>query len=138
MSGQAIPNNRQLGADVPLKVFQELDYLRSLDAAGKKPEIEIPHSNARHGREALPIEGVLEHRSVAPRRPGSHPVRPLAQTAFVHEDYGPVLLERFFFISRQRTRFQCWMAGSSRWVARPTGRWQLQPRERKILHTCPG
>src|ERR1043165_2915731 len=58
MSGQAIPNNRQLGADVPLKVFQELDYLWSLDAAGKKPEIEIPHSNARHGREALPIEGV--------------------------------------------------------------------------------
>ena len=138
MGGQAIPNNRQLGADVSLKMFEKLDHLRGLDAAGEESEVEIPNGDACHGREALPVEGILQHRSLASRSPGSHPVRPLAQAALVHENYGPVLLERFFFISPQRTRFHCRIAGSSRCVARPTGRWQLQPRERKIRQTCPG
>ena len=65
-------------------------------------------------------------------------MRSFAQTALVHKYYDSTLLERFFFISGQRTRFQRWIAGSSRWVARPTGRWQLQPKERKIRQTCPG
>src|ERR1041385_344157 len=54
MGGQAIPNNRQLGADVPLKVFEKLDHLRGLDAAGEESEVEIPNGDACHGRQALP------------------------------------------------------------------------------------
>ena len=73
--------------------------------------------------------------NLAPRRPGSDPVRPLTQTTFVHKDYGSTLPERFFLISGQRLRFQRWIAGSLRWVARPTGRWQLQPSERSMRQT---
>src|SRR5215204_1302770 len=135
---QTIPDDRQPAADVLLEVFQELDHLRSLDAAGEESEIEIPNGDACHGRKTLPVERILQHRSLATRSPGSNPVWPLAQTAFVHKNYGSVLLERFFFISGQRTRFHCKIAGSSRCVARPTGRWQLQPRERNIRQTCPG
>jgi len=136
--GQAVPDDRQAAADVPLEVAQKLDHLRGLDAAGEQTEEEVPDRDASHGRKALPIEGVLQNRRLAAGGPGAHPVRSLAQAALVHKHYGTALLERFFFISGQRTRFQRWMAGSSRCVARPTGRWQLQPRERKIFQTCPG
>lgn len=136
--GQPVPDNRQPAADVLLEVLQEFDHLRSLDAAGKEPEVEIPNGDAGYGRKAVPVERVLQHRSLAPWSPGSDSMGPLAQSAFVHKHYGSALLERFFFISGQRTRFHCRIAGSSRCVARPTGRWQLQPRERKIRHTCPG
>ena len=136
--GQTIPDDRQPAAHVLLEVFEKLDHLRSLDAAGEESEIEIPDGDARHGRKTLPVEGILQHRSLTPRSPGSDPMGALAQSAFVHKHYGAALLERFFFISGQRTRFHCRIAGSSRWVARPTGRWQLQPMERKIRQTCPG
>lgn len=138
MNRKTIPDDRQFATNVALKVFQELNDLWRLDTAGKKPEVEVPDRNARHGRKAFPVEGVLEHWGLAARCPGADPVRSFAQTAFVHKHYGSALLERFFFISGQRTRFQRWMAASSRWVARPTGRWQLQPKERRIRHTCPG
>jgi len=138
MSGQAVPDYGQPAADVPLQVSQELDYLWRLDAAGEESEVEVPYRDSRHGRKALPVEGVLQHRRLAARRPGAYPVRALAQAAFIHEHYGSALLAGFFFISGQRTRFHRRIAGSSRWVARPTGRWQLQPSERSIRHTCPG
>jgi len=138
MNWKPIPDDRQFAADMPLKMLQELDDLRSFDAAGEEPEVEIPDRNARHGRKALPVKRVLKHGCLAAWRPGSHPVRPFAQAALVHKDYGALLLEGFFFISGQRTRFQRRIAGSSRWVALPTGRWQLQLSDRRIFQTCPG
>lgn len=135
MNGQSVPDDQQLGADVPLEVFQELDYLRSLDAAREEPEVKVPDGNPRHGRKALPIERVLQHWRLASGSPGANAMRPLAQTALVYKDYGALLSEGFFFISGQRTLFQRRIAGSSRCVARPVGRWQLQPNERRIRHT---
>src|SRR6266404_2327358 len=138
MNRQTVPNESQSTADVTLQMFQKLDDLRRLDAAGKKPKVKIPDGNARDGRKTFPVERILQYRSLPARGPGANPVRPLAQAALVHAHYGSPLLERFFFISGQRTRFHRRIAGSLRWVARPTGRWQLQPSERKIRHTCPG
>lgn len=132
---QPIPNNQQLGANVPLEVSQELNDLRGLDGSGEKAEVEVPDGNPRHGRKALPVEGVLQDRGLATRSPSADPVWALAQTAFVHKDYGALLAEGLFFNSGQRNRFQRRIAGSSRWIARPVGRWQLQPKERKIRHT---
>lgn len=138
MDWQPIPDDGQSASDVSLQVLEELDHLWSLDAPGEKAEVKVPNRNPGHGRKALPVEGVLQHRRLAARSPGAHPMGPFAQSALVHKDYGAPLLEGFFFISGQRTRFHFRMAASSRWVARPTGRWQLQPKERKIRHTCPG
>jgi len=136
--GQSIPDDGEPAANVLLEVFQKFDHLRCLDAAGEESEVEIPNGDACHGRKTLPVEGILQHRSLASRSPGSDPMWPLAQSAFVHKNYGSMLLKRFFLISGQRIRFHCRIAGSSRWVARPAGRWQLQPKERKIRQTCPG
>ena len=135
---QTIPDDRERSADVLLEMFEKFDHLRGLDAAGEKSEVEIPNGDAGDGRKTVPVEGILQHWRLTARSPGSDPMRPLAQSAFVHKNYGSALLERFFLISGQITRFHCKIAGSSRWVARPIGRWQLQPRERKIRQTCPG
>src|SRR5437867_3034137 len=57
--GQPIPDDRQDSTNVLLEVFEKLDHLRGLDAAVEESEIKIPNSDARHGRKALPIEGIL-------------------------------------------------------------------------------
>jgi hypothetical protein len=136
--GQTIPDDREQAADVLLEMLEKLDHLRRLDAAREKSEVEIPDGDACAGREAVPVEGILQHGSLTSRSPGSDPMGPLAQSAFVHKNYRSALLESFFLMSGQRTRFHCKIAGSSRCVARPTGRWQLQPSDRKIRQTCPG
>ena len=105
MHRQAIPDDRQLAADVTLEVLQKLDDLRGFDAAGKEPKVKVPDRDPGHGRETFPIERVLQHRSLTPWCPGAHPMRSLAQPALVHEDYGSLLLEGFFLMSGQRTRF---------------------------------
>src|SRR6185312_2322986 len=109
--GQAIPNDSQSAANVLLEMFQKLDHLRSLDAAGEESEVEIPDGDARDGRKTLPVEGILQYRSLAAWSPGSDPMRPLAQSAFVHKYYRSALLERFFLISGQRARLHCRIAG---------------------------
>lgn len=136
--GQTIPKDREQAADVLLEMFEKLDHLRCLDAAGEKSEVEIPNRDSCDGRKTVPVEGILQHGSLTARSPSSDAMRPLAQSAFVHKNYRAAVLKGFFLISGQRTRFHCKIAGSSRWVARPTGRWQLQPSERKIRQTCPG
>jgi len=138
VDGQPVPDDQQLGTNVPLEVFQKLDDLRSLDAPGEQSKVEVPDRDPRHGRKALPVERILQDRSLATRSPSADPVRAFAQTALVHKNYGALLVQGLFFNSGQRTLFQRRMAGSSRWMARPVGRWQLQPKERNIRQTCPG
>ena len=43
-----------------------------------KPEIKVPPSDAGCGREYLPLEVILQHRSLSAQRPGAHPRGPLA------------------------------------------------------------
>jgi len=138
MNRQPVPDDQELGTDVPLQVFQKLDDLRGFNASRKQPEIKAPDGNSGHGRKAFPVERILQHGSLAPGSPRANPVGSLAQTAFVHKHYSAPLLLGFFFNSGQRTRFQRLMADSLRWLARPVGLWQLQPKSRKIRHTCPG
>src|ERR1700761_8911782 len=118
------------------QVIEEIQHLGGADGAAIEAEIEIPPSNAGGGREQLPIEMVLQHRRLPARRPGAHPMGPLAQSAFVDEEDRAALAERFFLSWGQRTFFYCWMALSSRSRARPVGRWQLQLSLRRMRHTC--
>lgn len=47
--GQTIPDDREPAANVLLEVFQKLDHLWGLDAAGEEAEVEIPNGDACHG-----------------------------------------------------------------------------------------
>jgi hypothetical protein len=49
---------------------------------------------------------ILQHRGLAPPRPGPAAVRPLAQSAFVEKDDRSPLFLGFFLMSGQRTFFQ--------------------------------
>src|SRR5947209_1128500 len=138
VSRQPVPNHQQLGTDVPLQMPQEFDDLRAFDAAGKQPEIEAPDGNASYSREAFPVKGILQHGSFAAWGPSSHAVGTFTQAALVDKYYSALLLLGFFFISGQRTRFHRRMAASLRCVARTMGRWQIQPRQLNIRHTCAG
>src|SRR5260370_36399958 len=104
MNGQTVPNESQSTADVTLQMFQKLDDLRRLDAAGKKPKVKIPDGNASDGRKTFPVERILQYRSLPARSPGANPVRPLAQAALVHAHYGSPLLERFFLFPANAPR----------------------------------
>jgi len=97
VNGCAIPNHRELAADVPLEMFEELNDLRALDRAGVESEIEVPESQTRNHRKALPVEVVLQHWGLAAPGPGAHPVRSLAQAAFVDEDQDALFRDGLFF-----------------------------------------
>src|SRR6202790_4337046 len=138
MTAQAVPNDQQLIRQMAHQMFEELDYLRTLDGAGKEPKVKVPPRHPCHCRQSLPVEVVLQHRGVSPRRPGAAAMGPLAEPALVDENYDPALLFGLFFNSGQRFFCQRSMAFSSRSSARPAGRWRLQPSCRRIFHTCPG
>ena len=65
---------------------------------------------------------ILQHRGLPARRPGPHPMRSFAQSAFVDEDDGAPLAERFFLICGQRTSST---AGSPPRRAPAPARWTL-------------
>src|SRR5207244_8935425 len=77
-------------------------------------------TSPRHRRQRLPIEVVLQHRRLSPRRPSTAAVRPLAQPALVDANDGAAFFLGFFLISGQRSFFQRRIASSSPSQARPT------------------
>src|ERR1700693_565475 len=137
MTAQAVPNDQQLARQMAHQVFEELDYLRTFDGAGKEPKVKVPPRHPCHCRQSFPVEVVLQHRGVSPRRPGAAAMGPLAEPALVDENYDPALIFGLFLTPGSAPSFQRWMAFSSRSNARPVGRWQLQPSRRRIFQTCP-
>src|SRR6516225_2567420 len=138
MSRQAIPQHQQFARHMAQQVREKVHHLWSPDSTRIKPEVEVAPGNSSRSRKQFPIKVILQHRGLSPRRPGTYPVGPLAQSAFIDEDDGPLLTQGFFLSCGQRLRFQCRIASSSRSRARPAGRWQLQFSLRRIRHTCEG
>src|SRR4030081_2243656 len=134
MTGQAVPNDQQLIRQMTHQMSEELDHLRTLDGAGKEPKVKVPPRHPCHCRQSFPVEVVLQHRILSPRRPGAAAMGPLAEPALVDENYDPALIFGLFFNSGQRSFFQRWMALSSRSRARPADRWKLHPSRRRIFH----
>ena len=122
---QPIPDDKQLArSEVAAQVFEEGDEIGRAHGAIDELEIEFPEGDPGHGRELVPGEAVLKNRSLASGRPGSHAMGPFADPGFVYENDGSALPGAVFFSAGQRFFFQCRMASSSRWAARPVGRWQ--------------
>jgi hypothetical protein len=79
---------------------------------------------------------ILQNWSLSSWRPSTTPMRPLAQSALVNEDYRAALPVGFFLSSGQRCLFQRLTTTSSLSKARPIGLWQLHPRCRNNQPTC--
>jgi hypothetical protein len=136
MCRQSIPDDQQRSGNVAQQVSQEFNQLGSFDGSFKQTKVKVPPADPCHQGQHLPVEVVLQHRSLAFRRPGTAAVRTLTQPAFVDEDDRPPFTFGVFFNSGQRTRFQRRIPVSSRSKAFPVGRWQLQPKSPRIRHTC--
>src|SRR5271167_41892 len=135
MGRQTIPNHQQLAADLLGQRLQEFDELRTADGASVHAEVEIPEADTGDHRQLLPIEAVLQHRCLTFRRPSLDPSGPLAQSRFVDEDDGASFATGLFFSAGQRLARHCLIATSSRWIARPAGRWLEKPRPRNTCQT---
>jgi hypothetical protein len=133
-----IPNHQQPLFDVTLKMAEKTNQLGTSNAARMQLKVKIPPSDPGHGRKRLPVKRILQHRGLSSGRPCPTAVRTLAQPALINEHYRAAFLLGFFLSSGQRRFFHRPMAGSSRWSARPVGRWQLQPSFPNSHPTCPG
>ena len=138
MDGRAIPKNQDFSGNLPLEVFQELNDLKTFDAAGMDLKQKPPQGQSADERKAFPVEGLLQNGGLSAQRPGARPRRSGAQPAFVNKDNGLVFPARLFFNAGQASRFQRAIACSSRSMARRSGRWQLNPLAPSNRHTCPG
>ena len=117
---------------------EEVHHLRRLDGAGVEAEVKVPRRQPGGHRKRLPVEVVLQHRSLAARRPGAHPVRALAQSTFVDENDDAPFPAGFFLMAGHTFFFQCWISAWLRSRARPVGRCGLQPRAISSFQTWPG
>lgn len=122
-----IPDDQKLPWDVTLQVFEELHDLGALDGALVDLKQTTPQSERPNDREALPIEGLLKHRSLTHWRPGPGPGGARAQALLVNVNDGATLAAGFFFMFGHSTRFQREIFFSLRSIARRAGRWQLKP-----------
>lgn len=128
VNGRSIPDDQEAAADMALEMTQELNHLRALDRTVEELEVKVHQGDPANHRKALPVEVILQDRSLALGSPRPHPMRLLAQPAFVNEDDDPALTEGFFLMAGHWRFFQSAILRSSRSSARPTGLWQLQPR----------
>src|SRR5450755_93091 len=135
MRSQSVPNDQQWLADLLAEGMKELDDLRPLDGAGKEPEVKAAEGDSGNNRQLAPVEVILQDRSVALGRPGTHSGWPLAQPGLVDEDDDPPLFHSVFFRAGQRVCFQRLIAASSRSSARPEGRWQEKPSDTRMRQT---
>lgn len=138
MNGGTIPDDQQFAGKMPQQRLEELRGALSIDAALVDPKVELPQREAGDDRQFIPIEGLAQYRRLAARCPRTHPMWPRAQPAFIDEDDGAALPPGFFLSRGHPTRFHSAMAFSSRSIARRVGCWQLKPKPRSSLHTCPG
>ena len=122
VGAQAVPDDQQRSGNVAEQGLKKVHDLRAFHGALVQPEIEVMESDPRRCREGVPVEVVLQNGSLAAPRPGAHPVRPLADSAFVDEDYRVPFGLGFFLMAGHSTRRQRRMASSFRSRARPTGR----------------
>src|SRR6476660_7338809 len=132
---QAVPDDQQLAANVLGPRLQEFDQLWTADRPRMQAEVEIPKTDAGHDRQLLPVEAVLQDRRLAFWRPGLDPSGSLAQSAFVDKDDGAPFATGLFFSAGQRLPRHCLIAASSRWIARPVGRWLENPSSRRMRQT---
>ena len=137
MRRRTIPDHKQVPFDMGQKVFQKNNYLRTSDGSRKQLKVEIPPRYAGNRRECFPIEVILDNRRLTPWRPSPASVGTFTESALINKDYCSSLSFSVFFNCGHRRFFQRRIVSSSRSIARPTGRWQLQPSCFSTHQTCP-
>lgn len=137
MGRQAVPDDEQFTRQLPHEMAQKIDDLFGFDRAVIQTKVKVPERNPGNRREIIPVEMVLEDGRLTARSPRAGPMGLLRKTAFIHEYYRPPFPAGFFLMAGHCFFFQWVIAPSFRSRARPTGRWELHPRPRRIFQTWP-
>src|SRR6202171_6101388 len=96
MTAQAVSNDQPLARQMAHQMAKEFDHLRTFDGAGKAPKVKVPPRHPCHCRQSFPVEVVLQHRGLSPRRPGAAAMGPFAEPALVDENYDSALIFGLF------------------------------------------
>jgi hypothetical protein len=135
--GQPIPDDQQRRSDPIHEMGKEYNDFFFGHSFIEKLEIEVPQGHASGYGNGLPIEVVLQNRSLSLRCPGAAAVGPLAQPAFVDENDRAAFFFGFFLMAGHVFRFHSSMASSLRSSARPIGRCGLHFNWRRSFQTWP-
>ena len=58
----------QFARQMAHQMAEEFDHLWIFDGAEKEPKVKVPQRHPRHRRRSFPVEVVLQHRGLSPRR----------------------------------------------------------------------
>jgi len=98
MDRRAIPENQDFSGNLLLEMFQELNDLKTFDAAGVDLKQKPPQGQSADERKAFPVERLLQNRRLPSRGPGACARWSGAQPAFVNQDKGLALPARLFLM----------------------------------------
>lgn len=102
MSRQTIPHQNYPSPKMPKQIAEEFNHLFRLHAPVEKPEINLAQCYSSDHRQGLPIEGILQHRRMPSRRPGSHGEGAQTHTGFIQKhDRCPVFPGVFLSLSKR-------------------------------------
>ena len=96
MPWEPIPNQQNGAVDLFVQVAKEVQDLFLPHAPLVRAKVELPQSHPCSDGEVIPIELVLQDGRNAALGPCAHPMRSLAEAAFVYEDDDPALFLGFF------------------------------------------
>src|SRR5262249_50886799 len=132
MDGGAIPDDQHLAVDFaqeyPHKPDDRLRCIGWFSHLQKQPSVE---RDAPDDRAMVRGERHAHDRRLPPWRPRAHGQWPQIKAGLVYPDDRLPFVGGLFLLAGQRSSWHSAMACSSRWVARSTGCWRLQPMCRK-------
>ena len=96
MPWKPVPNQQNGAVDLFIQVVNEVQDLFLPPAPFVRPKVELPQSHPCSDGEVIPIKLVLQDGRNAALGPCAHPMRSLAEAAFVYEDDDPASFWAFF------------------------------------------
>lgn len=133
MGSAIVPDHDDRTAQMTKQVAKKPANLSLLDVLTVQLAIQsktTTRGTDRHGGDRgdlVVFVRVSDERSHSANSPGTADGRNQEISGFVNKREVGIQPRRFFFIRGQSCRFHASMAASSRWVARRSGFWQLQP-----------
>ena len=126
---QPVPEQEDRAGYPAQQVADEADEFGAGDGTPHQMKVSVRvRGNGRDGRQFRPVEAMIENGRLPLRGPGLAGCGQQGEAALVQENHRGVQRAGFFFKRGQVCFTQCWMAASSRSLARRAGFCQLQPK----------